>query len=307
MKQQWPEPDYAEVPEGFTSEEPQSERGSSRLAVLGDPIAHSQSPQLQLAAYRALGLDWEYYRWQVPSDQLSSALSDRQQGWRGVSVTAPLKAEALDFANECDELAQLTGAVNTLVFDSLDADAPARGYNTDVYGMIAAFAAAGRNECGTAHILGAGDTAASAVVAASKMGADRIVIAARRIEAATKLAQKLQGGLGGDVEIHPVDLAKWEPGNAQIIVDTIPGGLPREQEFTASLDAVTVLSAAYDPWPTPLARYAEAVGATVVCGTEMLLHQAVYQVRLFSGRKIDDALPNESLIIDQMRAALQGS
>lgn len=305
MTQQWETPNYAELPDGFTTTEPQPQAGAARLAVLGDPIEHSKSPQLQLAAYRALGLDWEYYRWQVPAAGLSERLNGRAQGWRGFSVTAPLKAEAFEIATDTDEFAKQTGAVNTLVCAGLDADAGMIGYNTDVYGIREALSQAGRAQCTQVHIIGAGDTAATAAVAAASMGAERIQIAARRPNAAAELAERLQAVLAPEVAIESVPLLEWRPSSeADVIVDTVPGGFSPQSEPTDSLANTTVLSAAYDPWPTKFATIAEAAGAQVVSGIELLLHQAVYQVRLFSGRDIDQALPNEQLIVDKMRAAL---
>ena len=63
----------------------------TRLAVWGDPIAHSRSPQLHAAAYRALGLDWEYDRRRVAEDEFDAALAGLDAAWRGLSLTMPLK------------------------------------------------------------------------------------------------------------------------------------------------------------------------------------------------------------------------
>lgn len=65
-----------------------------------------------------------------------------------------------------------------------------------------------------------------------------------------------------------------------------------------------LLSAAYHPWPTPLAELWLGAEAPVVTGLDMLLHQAVLQVRLFGGSAIDESLPNEADVVEAMRAAL---
>lgn len=307
-KQQWPDSNFPAVPTGATTSEPTGAVGSARLAVLGDPILHSKSPQLHMAAYRALGLDWEYFRWQVPAGNLNEALSTRGQGWRGVSVTAPLKSEALSFAVHQDAFATQTAAVNTLVFDALDPNACARGFNTDVYGIIEAFSEVGCDRVSTAQIIGSGDTAASAAVAAIAMGATHIEIAARRPEAAKTLAESLASRTTESVEFTAVPLSTgsrndWQP-HSDIIIDTVPGGVPISVASLAH-DATTVLSAAYDPWPTQFAASMQRLGAQVISGEAMLLHQAVYQVRLFTGRAVDEALPNESAVVAAMRAELQ--
>lgn len=300
--QQWTQPNYPEVPTGATASEPVNAIGSARLAVLGDPIEHSKSPQLHMAAYRGLGLDWEYFRWQVPAGGLSAALSNRQQGWRGVSVTAPLKSEALTFSVKQDDFATQTGAVNTLVFDALSPQAQALGFNTDVYGIIEAFAEAGCTRVTTAQIIGSGDTAASAAVAAIAMGAAKIELAARRPQAAAQLAESIASRTQDAAQFTIVPLADWQP-HSDIVIDTVPGGAPVTVE-PQTATPMFMLSAAYDPWPTPFAGSLQQLGVRVISGEAMLLHQAVYQVRLFTGRAVDEPLPNESEIITAMRSAL---
>lgn len=74
--------------------------GPRRAAVLGSPIAHSRSPQLHMAAYRALGLDgWTYDRIECTGEQLPSVMRGFGPEWVGVSVTMPGKFAALRFAD----------------------------------------------------------------------------------------------------------------------------------------------------------------------------------------------------------------
>ncbi|WP_193127791.1 shikimate dehydrogenase family protein [Gulosibacter sediminis] len=291
---------YPVVPEGFNDSEPPRGIGSQRLAVLGDPVGHSRSPQLQLAAYRALGRRWEYSRWRIPAGQLAAALDARSQGWRGFSVTAPLKAEALAFASEVSADARRSGAVNTLVFDSLEPGAPARGENTDIPGIVRAFGERDLERIeGVAHVLGAGETAASVAIAAQRLGASRVEVYARRPERAEALAERLGDGVTGRT------LADWVLGDDTAFVgDTVPGGYALANDIGAVPAGAALLSAAYHPWPTPLAERWQDASAPVVTGLDMLLHQAVLQVRLFGGDAIDEPLPNEAEVVEAMRAAL---
>ena len=59
----------------------------------------------------------------------------------------------------------------------------------------------------------------------------------------------------------------------------------------------TLLDAAYDPWPSALARAWQRAGGTVVPGLDMLVLQALDQIRLFTGRSIDQTLPQEHAVI----------
>ncbi|HXA87487.1 MAG TPA: shikimate dehydrogenase, partial [Mycobacterium sp.] len=85
-------------------------------AVLGSPVAHSKSPELHLAAYRALGLqDWTYERIECDAEQLPVVVGGFGPQWVGVSVTKPGKFAALRFADEHTARAGQVGSANTLV------------------------------------------------------------------------------------------------------------------------------------------------------------------------------------------------
>lgn len=90
--------------------------GPKKAGVLGSPIAHSRSPQLHLAAYRALGLhDWTYERIECGAAELPVVVGGFGPEWVGVSVTMPGKFAALRFADERTARADLVGSANTLV------------------------------------------------------------------------------------------------------------------------------------------------------------------------------------------------
>lgn len=104
------------------------------FGVIGNPVAHSRSPQLHNAAMAAAGLDSVYLPLLV--DNLQSFLdtfSDSAYG--GFSVTIPHKLAALECAHEVDSVAQQIGAVNTLVRQP---DNTLKGYNTDWSAAITA-------------------------------------------------------------------------------------------------------------------------------------------------------------------------
>lgn len=91
-------------------------RAGRKAAVLGSPISHSRSPDLHLAAYRALGLtDWTYERIECTAEQLPALVAGLGPEWVGLSVTMPGKFAALRFAAEHTARAALVGSANTLV------------------------------------------------------------------------------------------------------------------------------------------------------------------------------------------------
>jgi len=271
-----------------------------RLAVWGDPIAHSRSPRLHAAAYDVLALEWEYGRRQVDESGFESAWRSLDADWRGLSLTMPLKHVAARDAISLDDDARLTGAVNTFL---LTGDGP-RGFNTDVGGLARALEEFGVREPDAIRVLGAGATATSAVVAAARAGARTVEVRARRPEAAAPIAA-LGDTLGVTIRVASLDQPPLAPVDATIAA--LPGGtdLGRVADDLASVSGPLV-DVVYGGWPTPLARAWERSGTDAHDGLAMLLHQALLQVRVFVGGDPGVAVEREAEVLAAMRTALMG-
>src|SRR5690625_1926993 len=139
-------------------------KGNRRAAILGSPIEHSLSPVLHRAAYAALGLEsWAYDRYEVTEENFARFVSGCGTEWAGLSLTMPLKQVALQVVDVVEPLAEVVGAVNTLLFSPGGLKV---GANTDVYGIVAAVTQARGGAAETPRtgvIVGGGATAASAV------------------------------------------------------------------------------------------------------------------------------------------------
>ncbi|MDQ1113685.1 shikimate dehydrogenase [Microbacterium testaceum] len=271
-----------------------------RLAVWGDPIAHSRSPRLHAAAYGTLGLDWDYGRRRVGEANFAAAVEELDAAWRGLSLTMPLKHAAARAAVSLDDDARLTGAVNTFLL----AEGGPRGFNTDVGGLARALDEIGVREPGAIRVLGAGATATSAVVAAARTGAGLIEVRARRPEAAAPLGA-LADPLGVVVRVVALDDPELSPVDATIAA--LPGGtdLGRVADDLASVSGPLV-DVVYGGWPAPLAQAWERAGGEAHDGLAMLLHQALLQVRVFVGADPEVALERETEVLAAMRTALVG-
>ena len=237
-----------------------------KAAVLGSPVAHSRSPQLHLAAYRALGLDdWTYERIECTAEQLPPLVGSLGPEWVGLSVTMPGKFAALAVADERTRRAEQVGSANTLVRTG-------RGWradNTDIDGVAGALGHL--RDPQRAIVLGSGGTAPSAVIARNR---DK---SARLLELGTDL-----GAATGFAEFTDPVTAELAAG-ADVVVSTIPADVAAGYAQTFA-GAPVLLDAIYDPWPTPLARVVSAAGGEVISGLQMLLHQAFSQVEQFTGR-----------------------
>jgi len=257
-----------------------ADKAPRKAGVLGSPVAHSRSPDLHLAAYRALGLEgWTYERIECGAEDLPGVVDGFGPEWVGVSVTMPGKFAALRFADERTERADLVGSANTLVRTPVGW----RADNTDIDGVSGALGSESRWASGRALVCGSGGTAPAAVVGLAELGITGITVVARdprkaarlvdlgtRIGVATRSCALDSGELAGEVAA------------AEVLVSTIPADVAAGYAGTFAPIPV-LLDAVYDPWPTPLAAAVAAAGGRVISGLQMLLHQAFAQVEQFTG------------------------
>lgn len=247
-------------------------------AVLGSPIAHSLSPALHEAAYRDLGLDWTYERHEIGEDGLAGFVARCGPRWRGLSLTMPLKQVALALG-EVDVLAAQVGAGNTLIFEP---DGVRRIHNTDVDGLVRAVRSRWDGPVREAVVLGSGATARSALASLGRLGCQLVTVVARTPARAEPLRQ-LGTTIGVEVEVVP-----WSadvPRSDLVLATTVAGAADPIAEPVAG-SAPVVFDVTYDPWPTRLAAVAEQQGRIVVNGLDLLVHQAVLQVELMTGRTV---------------------
>jgi shikimate dehydrogenase len=270
--------------------------------VLGSPIGHSLSPVLHRAAYRELGLPWEYDAVDLTADDLPGFLAGLGPEWAGLSLTMPLKTAVLPLLVDRSSSVVLTGSANTIVFG---AEGPT-GANTDVAGIVEAareHATEALATARTATILGTGATARSALAALDALAVRTAVVVARR-PGETDDLRRLAEAVGVALRVEPWDRALEHLG-ADLVVSTVPAGVTDALAATVAGPAGDVgddpapsravrpaarpsrlgvlLDVVYDPWPSALVAAWQGRGAPVVPGHTMLLHQAAHQVELMTG------------------------
>jgi shikimate dehydrogenase len=275
-----------------------------RFAVLGSPIGHSRSPVLHRAAFGALGLDWRYDAVDVPAGTLRRFLLGLGHDWRGLSLTMPLKHEVLARLDDADRVARLTGSVNTVLLGYSDGRLRLQGFNTDVPGLVRALADAGVTHAAHVTVLGAGATAASAVMAAAELGAETVDVLARTPGSGTPLVE-LGANLGVVVRPGALTLARDPDRESQLVISTLPGGAVPGVDFPADVRRSAVLyDVSYAPWPSALALAWAEAGGTAHSGLGMLVHQALLQDRIFVTGDPFEPLEDEPRVLAAMRGAL---
>jgi shikimate dehydrogenase len=259
-----------------------------KAAVLGHPISHSKSPALHRAAYARLGVDIGYSAIDVTVPELPAFMEAvrTEPGWRGLSVTMPLKSAMVTEVDEVRGVAGVLGVVNTVVFESSGTSIRRVGYNTDVAGIVNAVRHAGVVSAPSAVILGGGATAAAAIAAVKDLGAPSADVYVRNVGRAAE-ARAASEGVGLKIRVLPLSGAAAAMAAADVVISTLPPrGADALADELAGLKAATpgvLLDVAYDPWPSRIASVWQGGGGAVVPGLEMLLYQAVEQVRFFSG------------------------
>lgn len=252
--------------------------GQRRCAVLGAPIGHSLSPVLHRTAYGELGLDWVYEAHEVTEQSLPGFLDGLDAGWRGLSLTMPLKRTVVPLVHELTGAAAQAGAANTVVLEG----GRRVGHNTDVPGAAAALQERWSGPLERAVIVGGGATAASVLLALADLGCRRVTLLVREeSRAAETVATAGRHPAAPAVDVRRIGSVAGM--SADVVVSTIPAAAQGDEVTALAADAGVVFDVVYDPWPTPLAVRAPATGAVLVSGLDLLVHQAALQVELMTG------------------------
>ena len=253
-----------------------------RYAVIGDPVAHSLSPEIHRAFAEQTGQRLRYEKMRVPAGGLCRAAeSFFAAGGSGLNVTLPLKTEAFDWVVIARGAAARAGAVNTI---DLESGATA-GHNTDGEGLVKDLQALGMDVAGRSLlILGAGGAAQGVVPALIDAQAARVVVANRTFARAQALAARYPG----KVESAPLD--ELTPG-FDLVINGTSAGL---QGQGALIDPRIVRgSVCYDmlyavDGQTPFCRWASEAGASIVAdGLGMLVEQAGAAFAIWRGVRPD--------------------
>jgi len=280
---------------------------TKQYGIFGWPVAHSRSPEMQAAAFRSAGLDATYERFAVKPEDLKSELARLQSsGLQGANVTLPHKQAVMELLDEVTPQAKAIGAVNTLVRQA-GGEGEGEGFvghNTDAPGLARSLIEAGVNLQGIrVVVLGAGGAARAAVVGLAGAGAARIILHARRPEAAAKMGGELAAICGTATHLGLGDLADALTTTDLLVQATSATleGNAQAAEFAASLpiermpEGSAVVDLVYKPRETTVLAKARARGLKVVDGLGMLIHQGALAFELWTGRPADVAAMTAAL------------
>ncbi|MEJ2280507.1 MAG: shikimate dehydrogenase [Candidatus Bathyarchaeota archaeon] len=255
-------------------------------AIIGDPIKHSLSPVMHNAAFEELDLNFVYVAFTVKVQNLKAAiLGAKSLGIRGLNITMPHKNAVIKYLDNLDSVAKSINAVNTVS----NQKGKLIGYNTDGSGVTLALK---ENQIYPEKkklvLLGAGG-AAKAIAHQVSQDVKELVILNRTIYKAKKLAEMLKNsGIKINARILSPNVLMEELSTADLLINATSVGMnpdaeksPVPSEYLRSdLDVMDIV---YNPTKTRLLKDAEAVGARIVSGLEMLIYQGAIAFEIWTG------------------------
>ena len=268
------------------------------FAVIGDPIEHTLSPAMHNAAFEHLGLDYVFLAFRVTPDEIERALQGvRALGIRGLNVTMPHKHAATEFIDEADAAVKFLQSANTI----LNQRGRLRGFNTDGVGAAKALKNSGLDLTGKKVLLLGAGGAAKAIAFTLTKEVDEICILNRDGMKSRELANVLEPFgkrvVGDELSSKRIQQELYD--SDVLINATSVGMIPNAFESLVKPSWLRtnmyVMDIVYNPNETKLIQDAKAVGAKIITGVEMLLHQGTASFEIWTQCKAP---------IDVMRKAL---
>ncbi len=263
---------------------PEIDAKTKLLAIIGEPVEHSKSPQMHKCFAELTSSNYIYTAFNVKKEQLGAAIEGiRALGIAGVNVTAPHKFEVMQYLDEISDQARRLGSVNTVV----NRGGKLTGYNTDAQGFYRSLLRAGIEiKDKDILIFGAGGATQPVAVLFAEVGAKSITVVNRTKARAERLAEYVRKVSGYDIKTERV-LAHYD-----VVINTTSAGMEPQigilpcddmdfiDENTACADMI------YNPWETRFLAEAKKRGANTVNGLGMLIYQGIIAFELFTGRQL---------------------
>jgi shikimate dehydrogenase len=260
---------------------------TKRVVLIGHPVAHSLSGEMQQAAFDELGIDAKYELWDRAPIELADAVGElRTDEFLGANVTIPHKERVVPMVDRLTEEAAATGAVNTITREGKRLI----GHNTDVAGFkVALDKIVGRQKMPKqAVVLGAGGGARAVVYGLVREGFQRIIVFNRHLHRAEGLVKHF-GRTAAHMELRAMpwheSIIEVEIAKTKLLVNATSIGLTSDVSpvpATALHEDLLVLDLIYSR--TRLLRDADAANATASDGELMLLHQGAAAFTLWTGQ-----------------------
>jgi len=250
-----------------------------RFAVIGDPIAHTLSPNLHQEVYRQLELNASFEKIHVTPNSLDSFINSNKLD--GFNVTIPHKLSIIPFLKGLDEAAKTIGAVNCVH--------NGKGYNTDWIGFLKAMEFNGVDLNGKdCTILGAGGAARAIAYGLVQADVNSILISNRT---QTKADQLLDW-------INSIFPTNFQSKNSDIIINCTPLGMWPDTESMPEVEMQNgqiLADTIYNPLETAWLKAGKTKGAKTIDGLDMFIAQGLASADIWFGEKISEKIKLENI------------
>ncbi len=272
-----------------------------KLAVIGDPIAHSLSPVVHSTVLDELGIEHSYEKLLVTKDELTDFLKKGCKSLAGFSLTMPHKKACMPHLDFIDDDAQLLGSVNTVKVQ----ENKLLGFNTDGNGFLHALKNKGF-DCKDKNIVifGAGGVVSTVALKLAMAGAKQIVILNRTLSSAQTVAENVLEKTGKKIIFDSLTLDNMSEycKHCDLVVNGTPLGMEgvdanfEDFSFLKSLKSSSlVFDLIYKPSQTKLLNHASSLGLETLNGLGMLIFQGLIADELFLERELDFAYLNKKV------------
>lgn len=263
-------------------------------------VGAAENPTVTMmeASFAHESLDWRYVNCEVTSGDLAAAVAGaRAMGWRGFNCSMPHKQSVIALLDELSLTARICQAVNCV--------APTEtgwiGHNTDGVGFVDAVRGVVELDGAEVLVIGAGGAAHAIAIECARAGARDVGIAARRSDAAARLARLVTVETGAAGQVVDWSRPLLVPTSAQLVVNATPVGMsPHDGELVeVAWERIGPDTVVGDVVPKPadtrFLQAARSVGATTVDGREMLVNQGAENIHIWTGLRPDLAVMRSAL------------
>ena len=258
------------------------------LAIIGDPVDHSFSPQMHNYISEKLNKNYLYCALPVKREGLKSAIEGvRALNFAGLNVTAPHKIEVMSYLDEISDEAKAYGSVNTVV----NKNGRLYGYNTDAQGFYLSLVNSGIEiKDKDILLLGAGGACRPVCIKFLNEGAKSITVLNRTQKRAEELRDFVYEKTGKTININK------ENRHYDVAINTTSAGMGENRDCPISdfsfvdkdTDAADMI---YNPSETVFLKNMKKAGARhAINGLGMLIYQGIVAYELFCGEKIDHSI-----------------
>lgn len=279
-----------------------------KYLVIGDPVAHSLSPQMQNAAFEALGLGHPYAKLQVKTENFPEFTQFARTRLAGFNITVPHKKTIIPYLDSISKEAALAESVNTVTVSN----GKLHGDSTDGFGLASALAEAFNFKIkdGSFFFIGCGGAVQAVAFHFAANGASNLFFANRSLEKVTKLTEKLCAAFpAGHYEfcgLNDIERIKFFIKNSGVAIQGTSLGLKPDDPMPLPpelLKDICFYDTIYKQ--TPLLQYSRNAGLKTADGRTMLLYQGAGAFEIWTGRKAPVGIMRQAL--EQAVAARSGA